>query len=71
MADTGEGPTLILDQTEARRAKNFWETGSLSISKDPDDRPPPPPPYLLIIINYVVNILVNIRKLINRGYYGL
>ena len=33
--------------------------------------PRPPPPYLLIIINYVVNILVNIRKLINRGYYGL
>ena len=80
MADTGEGPgggagpTLFLDQTEARGAKkNFWKPG--------------PPPYprvwmtapLPISPDYsssfdvliVVHILVNIRKLINRGYYGL
>ena len=40
MADPGEGPPLILDQTEARRAETifFW-TPPRTFSEGLDDRP--------------------------------
>ena len=42
----GRGPPLFLDQTEARRAENFFgdPRPPPPLSQDLDDRPPPLPP---------------------------
>ena len=46
MVDSGEGPgghlhLLVLDQSEARRAENFFFGDWPPLSKDLDDCPPP------------------------------
>ena len=53
-----EGPPLILDETEARRAeKFFWDCPLLS--QGLDDPPSPPPPYLKVWIRLCLHPILS------------